>query len=437
MRIVWLTFIALVVSGSTPPAAGQSRLKVHRSTYYDIHTDLGEAVIREAMLRSNLMVREYSQRTRGFAGRLTRRLPLYLFSDPKDYAAAGALPGSVGTFQAGPNGDGKLLVLVGAQPTEQTWRTLQHEGFHQFVHAVIGGEMPVWVNEGLAEYFGEGLFTGDDYITGVVHPGRLRELKLLLEKNKVRPLAEIMSTGLDEWNSSLSAVNYTQAWSMVHFLAHGSERYEQAFDAFIRDVSRGQSWEQAWKAAFGTDVRAFEKRWRAYWQQLSSDHSADLYRKAVVLTMTGFYGRALSQQQRFGSFEEFLEAARAGQLKAHREDWLPPSLLERDLPLVERVGVWWLNPRSPHALHCRISEAEVLTGTFEISRGRIKPGSVRVSAAQVGAAAVRPRRRGRACGRTRAAGRSCAAPGRPPAAGWSAARSARAARRPRSVPAAA
>jgi hypothetical protein len=394
MRAASLTLIALLAPGLLPPAAGQSRLKVYPSTYYDVHSDLGEAVVREAILRSDLMVREYSQRTRGFAGRLTRRLPLYLFSNPKDYAAAGALPGSVGTFQAAPNGDGKLLVLVGARPTEQTWRTLQHEGFHQFVHAVIGGDVPVWVNEGLAEYFAEGVFTGDDYVTGVVHPGRLRELKRLLEERKVRPLAQIMTTGLDEWNSSLSAVNYTQAWSMVHFLAHGSERHEKAFNDFIRDVSRGRPWEQAWKAAFGTDVRAFEKRWRAYWQELSPDHSADLYRRAVVLTMTGFYGRAVSQQQRFGSFEEFLEAARAGRLKAHRADWLPPSLLERDLPLVERVGTWSLDPRAPHALRCQVSESEVLTGTYELSRDRIKPGSVKVSAARAGATAVRPRRRG-------------------------------------------
>ena len=26
-------------------------------------------------------------------------------------------------------------------------------------HAVIGGELPTWVNEGLADYFGESIFT--------------------------------------------------------------------------------------------------------------------------------------------------------------------------------------------------------------------------------------------------------------------------------------
>ena len=32
----------------------------------------------------------------------------------------------------------------------RTWHVVQHEGFHQFVFAVIRGEIPTWVNEGLA-----------------------------------------------------------------------------------------------------------------------------------------------------------------------------------------------------------------------------------------------------------------------------------------------
>jgi hypothetical protein len=42
---------------------------------------------------------------------------------------------------------------------------------------VIGGELPIWVNEGMAEYFGEGIFTGDGFITGVIPPKRLRMIK--------------------------------------------------------------------------------------------------------------------------------------------------------------------------------------------------------------------------------------------------------------------
>ena len=59
------------------------------------------------------------------------------------------------------------MAFAGEHITAYTWHTVQHEGFHQFAHAVIGGDIPTWLNEGLAEYFGEALFTG-----GRVRPRR-------------------------------------------------------------------------------------------------------------------------------------------------------------------------------------------------------------------------------------------------------------------------
>ena len=51
--------------------------------------------------------------------------------------------------------------------------------------------MPTWLNEGLAEYFGEGIFTGDGFVTGVISPERLaigsiEEKKLPRAKPKPR-----------------------------------------------------------------------------------------------------------------------------------------------------------------------------------------------------------------------------------------------------------
>jgi hypothetical protein len=374
----WTAVLLGLLSAS--PADAQARLKVYKTQYYDIHTDLGPDVVREASLRSDLMVREYMARTRGFSRQLRARLPLYLFSNPRDYYAAGAIPGSTGTFRVDEDGDARLMVLAGSEASAQTWSTMQHEGFHQFVHAVIGTGLPIWANEGLAEYFGEGLFTGDDYITGVVHPGRLEQLRQMLASKQTHPMLEMMRTKPTDWNAHLSGVNYLQAWSMVHFLAHADPRYQQAFDGFLREVARGLPWENAWKQAFGADIGAFEKRWREYWEKLDSMKATETYRKAVVLTMTSHYARALSQGQRFGSPEEFFQAARQGKLQAHSKDWLPPSLMARDLPVVTLVGEWSIDPRRSNALTCQTDGAR-LTGVFEIAGGRVRPGSVRLLAA--------------------------------------------------------
>lgn len=373
-RVASLTVLLLLI---VAPALGQARLKSYRTKYYDLFTDVPDAVAREIVLRSDLMVVEYAARTRGFSRKLTQRLPLYVFSRQEDYLAAGALPGSAGMFMAHRDGGGKLLVLAGPQPGSQTWDTLKHEGFHQFVHAVIGGDIPVWVNEGLAEYFGAGMFTGDRYITGVVPPGRLRALKMLIAEKQTRPLRDMMLTSLDEWNSNLSAVNYLQAWSMVHFLAHANPRYEQAFNQFILDVSKGMPWESAWRNRFGADVASFERRWREYWDAVPPDASAELYRRGVVESLTHFYARAVSQRQDFATAEHFFRAAKAGELLHHKDDWLPPSLLHESLTLGERMGTWSIEPKR-NALLCRLADGTQLVGSFQLNGRKVKPGGVSV-----------------------------------------------------------
>ncbi len=375
-RLAVLSVCAFLLAA---PAAGQSRMKQYKSRYYDVHTDLGAEIAREIILRADEMVEEYAGRTRGFARQLTRRLPLYVFSDARHYQAAGALPGSGGTFVVDGDGDARLLVLAGREPHAGVWVTLQHEGFHQFVHAVIGGDIPMWVNEGLADYFGAGLFTGDDYITGVVPPNRVQYLQGLLRSGQARPLRQMMLTDADSWNARLAQENYVQAWSMVHFLAHADPRYEKAFNHFIREVSRGLSWETAWKNSFGGNVEAFEQRWRDYWLAMPVDASRDLYARAVVATMTGYYGRAMSQRQRFESVEQFFLAAREGKLRAHSTDWLPDSLLEETLPVAQRMGTWQLDARQPRVLHCTLADGTILSGVFELTSGRMKPNSVQVA----------------------------------------------------------
>lgn len=369
--------------GAAPPAAAQAwrqKLKPYKSRFYDVRTDLTGDNLREAMLRADLMVREYAGRTRGFARQLNERLQLFLFTDPNDYYAAGGVRGSAGVYVMEGDGDKKLMVIAGPKLDDNVWSTLQHEGFHQFVQAVMGKGIPMWANEGLAEYFGEGVFTGDGFITGVIPPQRLRMLKLLLSEKKTRPLRDMMLTGRDQWNAALSAVNYVQAWSMVHFLAHARPEYEQAFNEFMRDVSKGVGWETSWKNRFGVDVDAFERRWREYWEAMPLDASLDLYSRAIVLTMTSFYGRAFAQQQRFATADEFFAAARAGKLKSNPDDWLPPALLQRDLPLVERIGAWTIDPRRPRQVVCEQLGGAKLTGQFDLSSGgRIRPESVQVT----------------------------------------------------------
>jgi hypothetical protein len=37
--------------------------------------------------------------------------------------------------------------------SQNLWRVLAHEGFHQFIGYELGQQIPMWLNEGMAQYF--------------------------------------------------------------------------------------------------------------------------------------------------------------------------------------------------------------------------------------------------------------------------------------------
>ena len=129
----------------------------YETKYYILYTDIPPQKAQEVALRMSKMAEEYHNRTRDFAGVISTKFPFYLYRRYDDYVAAGGLKGTAGLF----NGSA-LFAVAGERLDDRTWHVIQHEGFHQFAAAVIGGERPMWLNEGLAEYFGEAFSPATD-----------------------------------------------------------------------------------------------------------------------------------------------------------------------------------------------------------------------------------------------------------------------------------
>src|SRR5581483_10129912 len=280
-------------SGPLPTVQG---LAVYDTPYYVIHTDINPTDAREAAIRMTKMAEEYLRRTKSFSGPIRHKLPFYLYRTEEEYRAAGGIKGSAGLFDCN-----ELLAIAGEHPDANTWHTVQHEGFHQFAAAVVG-ELPVWVNEGIAEYFGEAVFTGDSFVSGVIPPWRLKRVKEEIRSGRFKPIGEMMQMPHDQWNDDLSIANYDQAWSMVQFLTHGDDgKYADAFSSFMVQLGRGRAWEQAWRQTFG-DTAGFEQRWKQWWMNLPDDPTAARYAYATTSTLTGYVARAFSQRQTFPDF---------------------------------------------------------------------------------------------------------------------------------------
>lgn len=366
--------IALVTAHSASPRAavaedrGLAKLATYQTKYYTIHTDLDKHGVREADLRLTLMAEEYHRRLAGLAGTVRERQPFYLFKDARDYYAAGGIAGSAGVF----TGD-KLMAIADPRFASAVWATVQHEGFHQFVMAAVGDRIPIWANEGLAEYFGEAMFCGDRIVSGLARPEQVKNVQKMIRAGEYESLADMLAMSHRQWNAQLKHGNYIQAWSMIHFLAHADGgRYQDAFIGFLRDVSKQTDAPRAWKKHFGEDTGAFERRWREYWLELPEDATADLYAEAVLSTLTSFYARARAMRQSFDSVEEFLVKAKDGDLKVHEKDWLPPAILAEALAAAESVGEWSLGgTKSKPVLAVKLPGGKTLEGNFTLRGERV------------------------------------------------------------------
>lgn len=360
-------------------ARGQ-QLTSYQTQYYTIHSDLPEERVREARVRMTRMAAEYVARTRGFSGVINGRMPFYLYGSEEAYRAAGGVPGSAGLYNQ------RELLVLAQDMGPRMWHTVQHEGFHQFAHQVIRGELPMWLGEGLAEYFGEAVFTGDGFISGVIPQWRLKRIRETFTANKFRSLPRIMAISRDDWNSELAIINYDQAWSMVHFLAHGEDgKYQKALGAFISLIGDNRPWEQAWRNTFG-DIRGFEQKWKEYWTNLPDNPTLELYARANVATLNSFVARALTQQQRFADFAGFQQAAADGTLKSHPQDWLPPALLKQAIDqnkiFTGQGYTYALTTRRGQQvpqLICTTPDGRQIVGQFTLRNGRVANSSAEIT----------------------------------------------------------
>lgn len=158
-------------------AAAKGKTYTFNSRFYKVTTDLPDRKLATEIARHmDAVFAEYSSRMANFrpnpqaAVRPDQRMPLYLIHRQQDYLDLLAAFGfnaanSGGVFFRSPRGSG-LATWVEGQSRLKMYYVLQHEGFHQFADARIASGLPPWVNEGLAEYFGDSLMLKGKLVAG-------------------------------------------------------------------------------------------------------------------------------------------------------------------------------------------------------------------------------------------------------------------------------
>jgi tetratricopeptide (TPR) repeat protein len=140
--------------------------------------------------------------------------------------------------------------------------------YHEYLHYVLRNQyanLPLWLNEGLAEYYSTFEVAGDEAKIGLP----IAEHVAWLRRNPLIPLASLFAIGESspEYNeSSQRGAFYAESWALVHYLISGSPQRRQQAAEYLRLAQAGAPPDQIFAQAFGADLAALERELRRYVQ---------------------------------------------------------------------------------------------------------------------------------------------------------------------------
>jgi hypothetical protein len=303
-----------------PRSATAADLRTLRSVHYLVHTDLETSLAEELAQRLDAMYDEYARRLVDFSvANPDEKFEVYLFARRDDYMrlTQNRFPNTGGIFMSGRN---VLAAYLESQGRDGLRRAIQHEAFHQFAFTAISPNLPIWLNEGMAQYFEEGIWTGDGFVFGQVPPRRLRQLQHDRTQKQLLPFREMLMMTDEAWGKTLTtdanrgATQYNQAWAMVHFLVHaanGDERYRPRLLKMLRAIHAGQSAPDAFVQSFSANIDGFQDRFDEWAKQLTASPEATMIERQGVLA------DLLAEYDRAGKHYSDVSAFRAAVLDSH------------------------------------------------------------------------------------------------------------------------
>ncbi|HWT01005.1 MAG TPA: DUF1570 domain-containing protein [Pyrinomonadaceae bacterium] len=198
--------------------------------------------------------------------------------------------GVSGFFQSGADVDYIALSL-----DRRYARDMDELAFHEYVHLLVRnghGAVPLWFNEGLAEYYSTVEISGGG---GRVTLGRPVGFRVkTLKDRELMPLETLL--GVDDESpfykeQAKRALFYSQSWAFVHYLLGGPRRAQ--LPAFLELLAQGAKTEDAFRQAFQADFAAVEDELRAYVrsgkyrrQEIAFDRPVEADRQARARTLT-------------------------------------------------------------------------------------------------------------------------------------------------------
>lgn len=227
-----------------------------------------------------IMENLYAELSRRFTQKHTRgggRLPVFIYKTHEEFMQR------TGTRHPGVGGFYNILSeqvhcyhgTFGL--TQTTYNVLAHEGTHQFQGRVLGNlrNLPPWILEGLAVYFGDGSkldYRKKKIVSGLIPRDRLFHIQDKMKKGSHEPLRTLISLPQARFSGS----QYADGWSLVYFLFNDKKRGRKMIgDYWLAGTKRAvtrRDFEILADKYFGS-MNELEEQWVEYTLALKPEES--------------------------------------------------------------------------------------------------------------------------------------------------------------------
>ncbi|MCS6864360.1 MAG: DUF1570 domain-containing protein [Gemmataceae bacterium] len=181
------------------------------------------------------------------------------------------------------------------QATRRLFALLYHEAFHAYVAAFVyparapaevqagqgTGELPRWLNEGLAQIFETAVVEAGELRVDHPDPDRLDRVKSWLKGTngqKLLPLKDLLTTGKEAFLAShtdqkaASDRAYLSSWALAYYLLFDRRLIgTEAFHKYLMTLNSGANPREAFADLLQTDLATAERQWHDYLLRLRAN----------------------------------------------------------------------------------------------------------------------------------------------------------------------
>ncbi|MGZ8868006.1 MAG: DUF1570 domain-containing protein [Thermoanaerobaculia bacterium] len=202
-----------------------------------------------------------------------------------------------GAFVVQPDGGAAIIVDAG----RNAGRTIRHELMHNIL-ATSGTRLPLWLEEGIAEYFSTTIVRGDSVIMGRPIFAHHRSLRV----RGVLPIDDVLSAR-SESPIATDVLFYAQSWALVEWMMRTNR---PAFYDFVADVEQGNDVKATFRRHFSMDIGAVARSFRTPMVRPPASNALQIERGEVAIS-----------EELIAASDALFELARfLGQLDATRDD---------------------------------------------------------------------------------------------------------------------